>query len=134
MTMFATYHLRRDKVLDDIDALYAPDVHFIDPFNDVVGKDRFLRITRNINARVEQMRFDDLELVGDEPHFVLTWTCTMRTRLGWTIVAPGATELRSANGLVTFHRDHWDVLGSMAAGIPLVRSLYPRLTRLLFDG
>ncbi|MBK9265522.1 MAG: nuclear transport factor 2 family protein [Polyangiaceae bacterium] len=134
MTLFATYHIRRDKVLDDIDALYAPDVRFIDPFNDVVGKDHFMRITRNLNARVEEMRFDDLELVGDDPHFVITWTCKIKTRVGLTLTAPGVSELRSQGGLVTLHRDHWDALGAMAGSIPFVRSIYPRLTRLVFDG
>jgi steroid delta-isomerase len=132
MQVFATYHLRREKVLGDIDALYAPDVHFIDPFNDVHGKDHFIRINRNLLTELEDMRFDDLELVGDEPHFMLTWTCTIRPRVGLTIIAPGVSELRSSNGLVTFHRDHWDALGAIAGSIPGVRTVYSRLTARLF--
>jgi len=134
LTLFATYHIRREKVLADIDALYAPDVRFVDPFNDVTGKERFLRINENLFKRLAEMRFDDLELVGEEPHFMLSWTATIRGRLGLEITAPGVTEFRSKNGLVTFHRDHWDALSAIAAAVPGVRRLYPRLTAMLFDG
>ncbi len=133
LTIFAMYHLRREKVLDDLDAVYAPDVRFVDPFNDVTGKDHFLRINRNLFTRLKEMRFDDLELVGEEPHFMLSWTCTIQGRLGLTLITQGVTEFRTENGLVTLHRDHWDFLSTLASSIPGVRKLYPRLTALMFD-
>jgi hypothetical protein len=132
LTVFATYHLRGDKVLDDIDALYAPDTRFVDPVTDVHGKDQFKRVTKNINARVKEMRFYDLELVGDEPHFMLSWNCTITSRLGLTLRARGVSEFRSIDGLVTFHQDHWDLLGSIAGSIPGVGAIYARITSKLF--
>ncbi len=132
LTLFATYHLRADKVLDDIDALYAPDARFVDPFNDVQGRDHFKRVTKNINARVKEMRFHDLELVGDEPHFMLSWNCTIVSRFGLSIRAPGVSEFRSSDGLVTFHQDHWDALGSIAGSIPGVGAFYARITSKFF--
>jgi steroid delta-isomerase len=131
-TLFATYHLRGDKVLDDIDALYALDTRFVDPFNDVSGRDHFKRITKALNAKVKEMRFDDLELVGDEPHFMLSWNCTITSRLGLTIRTRGVTEFRSTDGLVTLHQDHWDALGAIAGSIPGVGAIYARITSKLF--
>ena len=131
-TLFATYHLRGDKVLDDIDALYAPDTRFVDPFNDVQGREHFKRVMRNLNTRLKEMRFDDLELVGAEPHFMLSWNCTIVSRLGLSIRARGVTEIRSIDGQVTFHQDHWDAFGSIAASIPGVGAIYTRITSKFF--
>ncbi len=132
-TLFATYHIRREKILADLDAIYAPNIRFIDPFNDVTGKDRFLRINENLFKRLKEMRFEDLELVGGEPHFMLSWNTVIVGRLGLTITASGVSEFRSENGLIVVHRDHWDVVSSMAGSIPVIRKLYPRITGLLFD-
>jgi steroid Delta-isomerase len=132
LTVFATYHLRGNKVLDDIDLLYAPDAHFIDPFNDVRGRDHFKRVTKNINARIKEMRFDDLELVGDEPHFMLSWNCTIEGRLGLTIRTRGVTEFRSEDGRVTFHQDHWDVMSSLARTVPGISTMYAKITSKFF--
>jgi steroid delta-isomerase len=131
-TLFATYHLRGDKVLDDIDALYAPDTRFVDPFNDVQGREHFKRVMRNLNTRLKEMRFDDLELVGAEPHFMLSWNCTIVSRLGLSIRARGVTEIRSIDGQVTFHQDHWDAFGSIAGSIPGVGAIYTRITSKFF--
>lgn len=131
-TVFATYHLRGDKVLDDIDLLYAQDAHFIDPFNNVRGRDHFKTVTKNINARVKEMRFDDLELVGDEPHFMLSWNCTIQGRLGLTLRTRGVTEFRSEDGRVTFHQDHWDVMSALAGTVPGISALYAKITSKFF--
>jgi steroid delta-isomerase len=131
-TLFATYHLRGDKVLDDIDTLYAQDTRFVDPFNDVQGREHFKRVTQTINARVKEMRFDDLELVGDEPHFMLSWNCTITGRLGLSMRMRGVTEFRSIDGRVTFHQDHWDLLGALAGSIPGVGAIYARITSKFF--
>lgn len=131
-TLFATYHLRGNKVLADIDLVYASDMRFVDPFNDVHGRDQFKRITENLNARVKEMRFDDLELVGDEPHFMLSWECTITPRFGPTIRTRGVTEFRSHEGRVTFHRDHWDVLGAVANSMPGIGRIYALVTSKIF--
>ncbi|HRI64297.1 MAG TPA: nuclear transport factor 2 family protein [Polyangium sp.] len=130
--LFATYHLRGNKVLDDIDVLYAPDMRFVDPFNDVHGREHFKRVTETLNARVKEMRFDDLELVGDEPHFVLTWNCTITPRFGPTIITRGVSEFRAHDGRVTYHEDHWDVLRAMANSIPLAGRVYALIASKIF--
>jgi len=132
LTVFATYHLRGDKVLNDIDALYAPDTRFIDPFTDVQGREQFKRVTRNLHARVKEMRFDDVELVGDEPHFMITWNCTIISRVSFTMQTPGVTEFRSRDGLVTLHHDHWDVLNAIVGSIPGAKAFYSRITSKIY--
>jgi steroid Delta-isomerase len=112
--------------------LYAPDVRFVDPFTDVRGREHFKRVTENLNARLKEMRFDDLELVGDEPHFMLSWNCTITARLGLTMQTRGVSEFRSQDGLVTFHQDHWDVLAATTGSIPGVGGIYRRITSKIF--
>jgi len=134
LTLFAMYHLRGDKILDDVDTLYASDVRFVDPFNDIQGRDHFKRILRNIQVRIKEMRFDDLEVVGDEPHFMLSWNCIIVSRVGLTLRTRGVTEFRSRDGLVTFHEDHWDALRAMAGSVPGVGAIYAKITsKLLGD-
>jgi len=132
LTLFATYHLRREKAVDDMAPLYAADVRFVDPFQDITGRDAFIRMNRKLVHRLEEMRFDDLAVVGAEPHFMISWTSTIRAKLGPTIVAPGVSEFRSRDGLVVYHRDHWDLLSSVAGSIPGVGLVYRRITERIF--
>jgi hypothetical protein len=132
LQLFATYHRRREKAVDEMEALYAPDVRFVDPFQDIAGRDAFIRMNRNLVRLLEEMRFDDLALVGGEPHFMLSWTSTIRAKIGPTVVAPGVSEFRTRNGLVVYQRDHWDVLSSFAGSIPGVGLIYRRITERIF--
>jgi hypothetical protein len=131
-SLFATYHLRREKAVDDMAPLYAADVRFVDPFQDITGRDAFIRMNRKLVHRLEEMRFDDLALAGDEPHFMISWTSTIRPKLGPAVVAPGVSEFRTRDGLVVYHRDHWDVLSALAGSIPGVGLVYRRITERIF--
>ena len=132
LTLFATYHLRPEKTVDEMAPLYAERVRFVDPFQDIHGREGFLRMNRNLAKRLKQMRFDDLELIGGEPHFILTWTATIQAKVGPSVVAPGVSEFRTEDGLIVLHRDHWDVLSSFTSSVPGVGVLYKKITERLF--
>lgn len=134
LTLFATFHIRREKALVDIAPIYADDVHFIDPLHDVRGKQAFLAVNRALLRHFEEVRFDELEVVGSDPHFMLSWVCNMRPKHGPAITARGVTQIRSQNGLVVEHVDHWDLLSAMAGVVPGAGVLYKRITARLFSG
>jgi steroid Delta-isomerase len=134
LTLFATFHIRREKAIADMEAIYADDIHFVDPLHDVVGKEAFVRINRALLANFEEVRFDDLEVVGDDPHFMIKWTCTLRPRFGPALVAPGVSEISTKNGLVLEHKDYWDVLSALAGSLPIAAQLYKTITARLFSG
>lgn len=134
LSLFATLHLRRENAVADIESLYADDVHFVDPFHDVRGRDAFVAATRALFRHFEEVRFDELEVVGSEPHFVISWVCHMRPKVGPSITARGVSEIRSRGGVVVEHVDHWDAMSSLADTIPGVGALYKRMTARLFSG
>jgi len=134
LTLFATFHIRRERTIAEMEPLYADDIHFVDPLHEVRSKDAFLKINRSLLKNFEEVRFDDLELVGDEPHFMISWTCTLRPKFGPAIVAPGVSQFRTENGRVVEHIDHWDVLSSFAASLPLAAHVYKAITARIFSG
>lgn len=128
LTLFATFHIRREKSLADLEPLYASGVRFVDPLVDIEGRDAYMRLMRHLLKRFPEIRFDEPALVGAEPHFMLSWTMRARMRVGPEVVAPGVSEFKSENGLVVFQRDHWDVLSSTAESVPGLGAVYRRIT------
>jgi ketosteroid isomerase-like protein len=116
---------------DALDALYAPDVVFVDPLQRVQGLAAFRAMNERIFRRFKYVRFEDLSPVGDEPHFMIGWTMVFRAKVGGEMRAPGVSELRTEGGKIVSHRDHWDLLGTVMSGFPVVEPIYKRLTALL---
>lgn len=116
---------------DALGEFYAPDVVFSDPIQTLHGRDRFLEMNRDLMRRLEVFRFDDVRSAGDEPHFFVSWTMTMKLRRMPEMRARGVTEIDTADGLIVRHVDHWDLLGTVMGGIPVAGALYRRLVRLL---
>jgi hypothetical protein len=89
-------------------------------------------MNRNLVRRLKEMRFDDLALVGGEPHFMISWTATIQPKIGPSVIAPGVSELKTQGGLVVYHRDYWDVLSAFSGSIPIVGPIYRKLTERIF--
>lgn len=128
LTAFGTDNPRS---LDDLDALYAPDVRFQDPLQQIEGRDKFRRMNERILARCAYVRFEDVVLVGDDAHVMATWTMIFRPKLGPEMRVAGASDIRAEGGHIVYHRDYWDLLGMVMSGFPLVELLYKKLTALL---
>jgi steroid Delta-isomerase len=132
--MSATYArafetLRADS-LDDLGRLLAPDVRFVDPFNDITGRENVLRLFRQMLEDVSEPRFVVHHVVGDERATYLRWTFTFRRRPGaavWTIEGVSEVTL-DRDGLVASHVDHWDAASQLWERLPLLGGV-PRLLR-----
>ena len=131
-TAFSSLGTPDEWPLKQILALYAPDIHFIDPFHDLRGHEDFARMMRRLTSRVS-MRFTDVSVVGKDAHFCMSWTMFMRLRIGGPEVpVPGITEFRSHEGKLVFQHDAWDSLGPVVNLIPGVGPLYRRAAQALF--
>ena len=116
-----------------LDAVYAPDVHFRDPFNDVRGIEELRRIFGHMYETLEEPRFAITETILGGDRAVLVWDFDFRIK-AWkprvTQRIHGLSVVRfGADGRVTHHRDYWDAAGELYAKLPLVGPLVRYLAR-----
>jgi len=111
--------------LDELGALTTADVHFKDPFNDVRGRARMIRVFAEVFAVADEVRFAVRDLACGEGVAFLLWDFACRPKRGggtWTF--RGVSELRfDGAGRVTEHIDHFDAGGQFYAKLPLIGPL-----------
>jgi limonene-1,2-epoxide hydrolase len=129
--VLAAFRADNPRCLDDLDALYAPDVRFEDPIQRVDGRAAFRRMNERLLARCAYVRFEDVALVGDDARVMATWTMIYKPKVGPEIRVAGSSDFRAEGGCIVYHRDYWDILGAVMSGFPLVEPLYKRVIALL---
>ena len=121
--------------VDRLEALYAPDAYFRDPFNEVRGLPEIRRIFGQMFEHLDDARFAFVDEAIDERGAFLTWDMTFRIRR----LSPaevrrihGATHLRFApDGRIAYHRDYWDAADELYAKLPLIGPVMRWLKRRL---
>lgn len=121
--------------VDRLDAVYAPDASFGDPFNEVHGLTEIRRIFTQMFEHLDDCRFTFVDETVDERGAFLTWDMTFRIRRlspKATRRIHGATHLRFApDGRIARHRDYWDAAGELYAKLPLIGPVMRWLKRKL---
>ena len=118
--------------LDELDAYYAADARFKDPFHEVTGVGAIRAILRHTFDKLPGARFRvTRRFSGADPHAVILWEMDFVmpiTRRFTTI--HGATHLSfDAAGRVTHHRDYWDAAEELYARLPVLKWLMRGLAR-----
>jgi steroid delta-isomerase len=118
--------------LDDLDAYYADDAWFKDPFHEVTGVAAIRAILKHTFDKLSGARFRvTRRFSGADPHAVILWEMDFVmpiTRRFTTI--HGATHLSfDAAGRVTHHRDYWDAAEELYARLPVLKWLMRGLAR-----
>lgn len=111
--------------LDTLDALYAPDARFKDPFHEVQGRAAIRAIFARMFAQLDQPRFVVHDRLGDAAQGFVTWTLEFRWRgQRQQRRIRGATHFRfDADGRITEHRDYWDAAEELYGQLPLLGAL-----------
>lgn len=109
--------------------LCAPDIRFIDPFNDLEGIDRLEALLLHMFLTLDQPRFavEDQAMGGDAGYLRWRFAANLGAR---PLELFGMSEVRfRPDGKVILHRDHWDAgvqvygrIPVLGAAIRLVRS------------
>lgn len=104
---------------------YATDARFIDPFNNVSGRNAIGRVFADMFEKLQAPRFEVLGRYRstDPPdEAMLHWRLHFRSRLlGGAAVIEGSTRLRfDTTGKVNQHRDYWDAASELYARLPLI--------------
>lgn len=111
--------------------LAAPELRFVDPFNDLRGRDTVVAMLNHMFQSVEQVRFDITRTAVDREVAFYRWdfTCKVRGRRIGVAIA-GMSEVRfDAAGLVLSHIDHWDAASQVYARLPLLGGLLRQVRR-----
>ncbi|KAA3654956.1 MAG: nuclear transport factor 2 family protein [Proteobacteria bacterium] len=117
------YETLTPEAVADFDAFYAPDAHFVDPFNDVRGVPAIQAIFRHMFTQLETPRFEVTERFVRRTQAVLIWTLHCRLA-GQGVAITGASHVRfDAGGRVVEHRDFWDAASEVYEKLPWVGAL-----------
>lgn len=115
-----------------IDAIYAADAWFKDPFNEVRGAAAIRRIFEHMFVQVDSPRFVVRDVVAQGNDAFLTWDFLFRSRrLGdREQVIRGASHLKfDADGRISCHRDYWDAAEELYEKLPVLGGLMRLLKR-----
>ena len=113
--------------VDALDAVYAPQARFKDPFNDVQGLPEIQRIFRHMFVSLENPRFVITERIVQGGQCFLTWEfrfCFRRFKQGQAQCILGGSHLvLDEAGRITLHRDYWDAAEELYEKLPLLGGL-----------
>lgn len=98
-------------------------IHFKDPFNDVMGVEVYKTILEEMFAAAPDIRFEVLNCAYDDEVCFLRWhsvgTVKALGKAPWSVT--GMTELRfAADGKVISHVDYWDAASQFYERIPVI--------------
>ena len=110
--------------VETLDAIYAPEARFKDPFNDVQGLSEIQRIFRHMYLTLENPRFLITERIVQGPQCFLTW----EFHFGFKRFKPGQAQcilggshlVLDASGRITQHRDYWDAAEELYEKLPVL--------------
>ena len=119
--------------VDHLDGLAVPDFRFVDPFQDIVGRDRAKRAFAATFTTTDEPRFRVTDRATSGRTAYLRWTFTFRPKgraAVWTI--EGMSEVAfDAEGQALSHIDHWDAGGQFYARLPVLGTLIRLVKRRL---
>ena len=124
--------LSEQTLREELTRLYAPGVHFKDPFNDVHGVDKVVPIFEHMFVQVNAPRFVVKTALVQGSDAFLTWEFlfTMKRHSKAPQCIRGATHIQfDAGGAVALHRDYWDAAEELYEKLPLLGSLMRWLKR-----
>lgn len=113
-----------DGALALIDAAYGDDVEFVDPLQRLHGKRDFMAMNRRFFGSGQQMRVTIESIVGDDREAFVAYTMRYTPKIGPTLTLEAASHCRAEGGAITYHRDYWDLLGSVMGSIPGLANVY----------
>ena len=109
--------------LDQLDVLCAPDVRFVDPFNDLRGLSDLYRVFDHMFAVLEDPKFviEDMAISVVAAYFKWTFTARTRGQASMAIHLVGMSEVRfDPSGLIIEHIDHWDAASQLYGRLPVI--------------
>ena len=119
--------------LDKLASFLAEDVIFIDPFNELHGKQMMVSIFAYMFESMSDPHFQVLDIAYSSEACYLKWRMT-----GQVKAAPkmpfdilGMSEVHfNEEGLIIRHHDHWDASGQLLSKLPFIGWIVARIAKL----
>ena len=106
------------------------DVHFRDPFNNVRGVDRYIRIMEETFENLKDVRFEIIEKAYYDDGAFLKWHFHFRLGKEPEKIV-GVTQGKAKEGRIIAHLDYWDAGERIYAKVPVVGGLIRFMRRKL---
>lgn len=117
--------------LEHVEAIYASDAIFIDPFNHLKGLASVRAVYQHMFDTLEHPRFVVTTTVSNGHQAFMTWDFLFKCR-GQAQQISGCTQFElNAQGLIVLHRDYWDAAQQVYEKIPLLGSVTRMIRRKL---
>ncbi len=131
------YNELNKDTLEKLSDLYDPDTAFIDPIHTVHGLGELTEYCRNLYANVKSIQFEYHDVSYGPQIFHQDWTMTFehpKMNKGEPISVAGSTRVRvNELGLITEHRDYYDVGEMIYRNIPVVGSFIELINKRLIS-
>lgn len=118
------YETLTPQTLDNITNLYAANVQFKDPFNEVNTLEAVKKIFANMFEHVNEPRFKVHTAIEQNNDAFITWDFTFRMkRFNTTTIqcCRGSSHLVfDSNNQIYYHRDYWDAAEELYEKIPVL--------------
>ncbi len=114
------------------DAYVSPDIHFIDPFNDIRGIEAFKKLLHKTLEDVRDPVFQVTRRIKDEDILYLKWEFSGSVRVigHWSVTGLSEIEFDD-QGRVCRHVDYWDASTHFYNRLPVIGSLIRLIRRRL---
>lgn len=119
--------------LHELNDICAADVRFRDPFNDVVGRDKMVRIFAQMFDDVAGPTFEVVDHAVSGQRCYIRWIFRFKNKkTGKPFEVDGMTEVHyDADGRVKAHLDHWDVASQLYEHVPILGGVLRMIRRRL---
>ncbi len=119
------------ETLDEIDLVYASSARFIDPFNDLSGRDNIERVFAHMFETLDSPRFKVTSIAAHQTIGFMTWDFLF-VRRGREQKIFGCTQFEiNDRGLIVLHRDFWDPAAQVYEQVPVLGTILRLLRRKL---
>lgn len=115
--------------LDSLDDLLAPNVRFVDPFHETVGRESMKTVFQRLFDSVENLNFQIEDSASSKTGVYFRWRLTaLLSGKPWEVT--GITRAKfNAEGRVIEHLEYWDAASQFYERFPILGSLLRFLRR-----
>ncbi len=123
----STYQNMNASNIASIEALYAEQIEFNDPFHQVIGLRALKSYFEELYANVNSVSFEFGDFISKDNQHFIEWVMTVchpKLNKGEPVHVPGATLFKTdEQQKIVFHRDYFDAGVMLYEQIPLLGKL-----------
>lgn len=119
----AFYNQLSHQGLQSLKDLYHIEIEFIDPVHHLQGRQQLQDYFEHAYQRLTYCQFSMVSHSASAECGFISWQMTLQhpaINKGRTIVVPGCTELRWQQGLISYHRDYYDLTDLVYQHLPVL--------------